>query len=81
MNVEGLGTADSRSFVPYHVPRITIHSLTGETRPILHSKKDQLQTIRRGDYYANYRLLAAYLSYLDEFLAVQPKASTDDPAK
>ncbi len=33
MNVDKVGSADSESFAPYHIPRITLHSVTQETWP------------------------------------------------
>lgn len=74
MNVERVGTTDSESFAQFKIPRITIHSITQETWPILHSKKENLSAIRLDDYYASYRLLAAYLAYLDTDLG-QPEAA------
>lgn len=68
VNVEKIGDDDSHPFLNAKIPVITIHSLTQETWPILHSKRDQLQAINPEDYYATYRLLATYLSYLDSSL-------------
>jgi hypothetical protein len=59
------------------IPRITIHTITQQTWPILHSKKDNLQAIRIDDYYANYRLTAGYLAWLDSSLG-QPAAREKD---
>jgi hypothetical protein len=39
--------------------------LTQATLPILHSSRDQLSQIKEDDYYETYRLLSAYLAYLD----------------
>jgi Zn-dependent M28 family amino/carboxypeptidase len=64
-NVEGLGTSDSESFAGRRVPSITIHSVTRETFPILHSSRDDLSAFSLADYYDTYRLLAAYLERLD----------------
>jgi len=75
VNVEGLGTADSESFARYQIPHITLHSVTPETWPILHSVRDQLNAVNMTDYYDSYRLIAAYLAYLDRVLgkpAVRP---------
>ena len=72
MNVENLGTADSESFAPYHIPRVTLHSLTQDTWPILHSPRDKLAAIRMDDYYDSYRLIAEYLAYLDSVLKPTP---------
>lgn len=71
MDVERVGSADSESFSGKHVPRITIHSLTAETFPVLHSNRDTLQQLHPDDYYDTYRLVCGYLAYLDETL--QPR--------
>ncbi len=68
MNVDHLGSADSESFAPYQIPRITLHSVTQETWPILHSPRDKLDAIKIKDYYDSYHLIAAYLAYLDDVL-------------
>ena len=68
VNVEKVGSSDSESFAARKIPSITIHSLTQETFPILHSQKDDFNAIKIDDYYDSYRLIAAYLSYLDKTL-------------
>jgi hypothetical protein len=68
MNVDDLGSTDSESFVKYNIPRITIHSVTQETWPILHTNRDKLEVVKMDDYYATYRLMAGYLSFLDTYL-------------
>jgi Zn-dependent M28 family amino/carboxypeptidase len=73
MNVDNLGTADSESFARYHIPRVTLHSVTEENWQILHSPQDKLSAIRMGDYYDSYHLVAAYVAYLDD--ALKPAAS------
>jgi len=74
MNVDSLGTADSESFARYQIPRITLHSVTQETWPILHSSRDQLDVVKMKDYYDSYQLIAAYLADLDDAL---PKPSNE----
>jgi len=66
VNFERVGSTDSESFRDKKVPSITFHSLTQSTLHILHSREDQLSQIKEDDYFDSYRLLAAYLSYLDE---------------
>ena len=44
---------------------ITIHSITQETYPILHSGRDSVKAIHPDDYYTAYRVIALYLAYLD----------------
>jgi hypothetical protein len=43
VNVENVGDDDSHPFLNAKIPVITIHSLTQETWPILHSNRDQVQ--------------------------------------
>jgi hypothetical protein len=68
VNVEQVGSSDSEQFARRKIPRITVHSLTQKTLPILHSSRDKLTAIQLDDYYSSYHLLAAYLTYLDESL-------------
>jgi putative aminopeptidase FrvX len=68
VNVEQVGSADSESFARLKIPRIAIHSVTQETLPILHSSRDKLAALNLSDYYDTYRLVAAYLAYLDQVL-------------
>ena len=65
VNVEEVGTADSESFARKKIPRITIHSVTQDTLPVLHSDRDNMDAIKPKDYYDSYKLIAAYLVYLD----------------
>jgi hypothetical protein len=67
-NVDRLGSTDSESFAEFKIPRITIHSVTRQTWPILHSDKDKMSVVKIDDYYDSYRLIAAYLAYLDTSL-------------
>jgi hypothetical protein len=69
VNVEQIGaTSDSEQFAERKIPRITIHSLTQKTwdARILHGSKDKLSAINLDDYYQTYRLVAAYLAFLDQ---------------
>jgi hypothetical protein len=67
-NVDQIGSTDSEQFDERKIPRITIHSLTQESLNgrILHTSKDKLSAMRLDDYYQTYRLLTAYLTYLDQ---------------
>lgn len=71
MDVERVGSTDSESFDSRHIPRITIHSVTQNTLHVLHSGDDNARALRPDDYYDSYRLIAAYLAYLDQTL--QPR--------
>jgi hypothetical protein len=68
LNVDGMGSTDSESFGHYHIPRITLHSVTLESMKLLHSPNDTLAAIEFDDYYDSYRLIAEYLAYLDGVL-------------
>jgi Zn-dependent M28 family amino/carboxypeptidase len=72
MNVEQVGSTDSEQFRESGIPALTIHSLTSQTFPILHSRDDQLKAMHWDDYYNTYQLAAAYLSYLDSALPDAP---------
>src|ERR1700687_4954056 len=73
MNVPEGATADSESFGRYRIPRITLHSVTAKSWPILHSPSDKLAAIKMNDYYESYKLIAAYVAYLDD--ALKPAGS------
>lgn len=68
VNVEQVGSTDAEQFAERKIPRITIHSLTQETwnARILHTSKDKISAIRLDDYYQTYRLVAAYVIFLDQ---------------
>lgn len=67
MDVEKLGgESDEESFRQYKVPTVTLHSLTPNTRKILHSPNDNYRAVRFDDYYQSYRLVSAYLVLLDQ---------------
>ena len=66
VNAHKVGRSDSDSFQDHKLPTINIHSLTQETFPILHTKRDQMDAIRFDDYYDSYRLIHVYLAYLDK---------------
>ena len=68
VNVDKLGTTDSESFASYHIPRITLHSVTPEKMQVLHSADDTMLASNLDDYYDSYRLIAGYLGYLDGVL-------------
>jgi Zn-dependent M28 family amino/carboxypeptidase len=67
VNVEKVGTDDAQSF-GNKIPHITIHSLTQDTWPILHSDKDRFAAINKDFYYDSYRIIAGYLALLDQYV-------------
>lgn len=80
MNADNVGTTDSESFARFHIPRMTIHTLTSETLPVLHSSQDRLDKIRMGEYYDSYRLTAGYLVYLDQYLGREKIQAAPTPS-
>ena len=58
--------SDADSFQDKRVPTINLHSMTNETIRIIHSPRDQMEAIHVDEYYDSYRLIAAYLAYLDQ---------------
>lgn len=77
VNIEQVGSTDSEQFAARKIPSITIHSLTLETwnAHILHTSRDKISAIRLNDYYESYKLIAAYIAFLDQFSGVKPTDS------
>jgi hypothetical protein len=71
MNVDQVGYSDEESFRKYKIPTVTIHSLTQDTLPILHSSRDRISAIHFDDYYNTYRLVTGYLLFIDQGLKSQ----------
>jgi Zn-dependent M28 family amino/carboxypeptidase len=69
VNVEEVGSTDSEQFAQRKIPSITIHSLNQESwnAHILHTSKDKLSAMNLDNYYETYRLVAAYIAFLDQF--------------
>jgi hypothetical protein len=76
VNVEQIGSTDSVQFSERKIPSITIHSLTQETwnARILHTSKDKISAMRLDDYYQTYRLVGAYLAFLDQVAGPPPNS-------
>ena len=72
VDVDRVGDDDTHPFLNKKIPVVTIHSLTQETLPILHSYRDNMDAIHPSDYYDAYRLVAFYLAYLDTELDAAP---------
>lgn len=69
VDVEQVGTTDSVQFAERKIPSITIHSLDQKSwdARILHTSKDKLSAMNLDNYYETYRLIAAYVAFLDQF--------------
>ncbi|HEY5175826.1 MAG TPA: M28 family peptidase [Terriglobales bacterium] len=78
VNVEQVGSTDSEQFSNRKVPSITIHSLTQKSwnANILHTSKDKLSVMRLDDYYQTYRLVGAYIAFLDQVASGPAAAPT-----
>jgi len=76
VNVERVGSTDSEQFAARGIPSITIHSLTQETwnAHILHTSRDNFYAMNLNNYYQTYRLLSAYVAFLDQ--VESPEAGT-----
>ncbi len=66
--------ADSEPFASRKIPSITIHSVTPGTRNILHTPKDKISAVRFDHYYQTYRLLLAYIAFLDDMPRMAAKS-------
>ena len=73
VNVEQVGSTDSEQFAARKIPSITIHSLTQKTwdAHIMHTSKDKFSAMRLDDYFQTYRLVAAYIAFLDPAVGVR----------
>lgn len=68
-----IGYDDAMSFRRFHVPTITIHSITQPTVRVLHTRRDNLSAIHLSYYNQAYWIVAAYLATLDAQLPVTPR--------
>ena len=68
MNADQVGDDDSHSFIRRKIPTLMVHSVTNQTVHILHSEDDNLGAVKFNDYYDTYRLLTAYLAWIDTLL-------------
>ena len=73
METDHVGGSDGDAFSRRNIPTVTIHSVTTEAFPILRSARDQLDTVHMDEYFASYRLIAAYLAFLDGRLDTAPR--------
>jgi hypothetical protein len=64
-NADRVGDDDSHSFIRRKIPTLMVHSLTNQTLHILHSDDDNLKAVKFNDYYDTYRLLTAFLAWID----------------
>jgi Zn-dependent M28 family amino/carboxypeptidase len=74
MNVDKIGSTDSESFRAKNIPTISLHSLTQETWPWLHSYKDRYKSVNLDHLTDTYKIVAAYLSAMDQMLPLPTPA-------
>ena len=65
VRVDG-ASSDSASFIKKKIPAVTIHSLNGDWRKILHTSNDQPSKINHDSVYAGYRVVLSLLLRVDE---------------
>jgi hypothetical protein len=78
IDFEQVGSTDSESFSERKIRSLTVHSLNQKNHDagILHGPKDNLLAMHLDDYYETYRLLSAYLVYLDHGLDAAGKTTS-----
>jgi hypothetical protein len=65
VNFGQVGMSDAASFRPIKVPTLDFHSLTQDTLPFVKSSRDKATVLRLSDYADSYRLIGAFLAFLD----------------
>lgn len=65
VNADQIANDDSASFMRRKIPTLMIHSITNRSLHVLHSADDNVSAVKFGDYYDSYRLIAAYLAWID----------------
>lgn len=80
VNFNEVGTSDFDAFRSRGVPTLIVHSLTPENWRLLHTRKDNLSALSVEDYYNTYRLMALYITLLDDVLDTSEHARYDPRA-
>jgi len=81
INVDGFGESDEESFIAKKVCSVMVHSITPQTTYVLHRPDDNPAAMQFQDYYDTYRLMAAYLAVLDDFLVADGHVCTAKPVE
>jgi aminopeptidase-like protein len=68
VDVDGVGMSDEEPFLAKKIPVVMVHTITPATLSVLHTPRDSYKQLKFDDYYTSYRLLSAYLNYLDQTL-------------
>jgi hypothetical protein len=65
MNMGRVGMSDAASFRALRVPTLEFHSLTQETLRLINGPRDKASVLRLSDYGDSYRLIGAFLAFID----------------
>jgi hypothetical protein len=65
VNLGQMGMSDAASFRLIRVPTLEFHSLTRETLRFVNSSRDRARVLRLSDYADSYRLIGAFLAFVD----------------
>ena len=65
MNIGRVGMSDAASFRALRVPTLEFHSLTQETLRLINGPRDKASVLRLSDYGDSYRLIGAFLAFID----------------
>ena len=65
VNLDLVGDDDTRPFKDANIPVISLHSVSQDKFPVLHSKADNLDAVLTEELFQAYRTVAFYLTYLD----------------
>lgn len=68
VNVDRVGSTDSKTFHDARIPVFSLHSVTQETWKLINSPKDVWRSVSWKDYYDSHRFVSALLIYLDQKL-------------
>ncbi len=63
-----VGDSDAKSFSAAKIPVLSVHSLSGNAVRVPGTSNDNSTAVLPKDYYESYRLISAFLAYLDESL-------------
>ena len=63
-----VGDSDGKSFSAAKIPVLSVHSLSGNAVRVPGTSNDNSTAVQPKDYYESYKLISAFLAYLDESL-------------
>jgi len=63
-----VGDSDEKTFTGAKIPVLAVHSLSGNAVRVPGTSNDNSTAVQPKEYYESYKLISAYLAYLDESL-------------